>query len=227
MKKVLIISAHPDDEVLGCGGILSKYKDSDISFKVLFIGEGSSCRYEDPYCKDSLSDIKERNKFAVEALNFLGVDDVEFTNLPCGRLDKEPILKINKIIEKTIQDFRPDTVFTHSIKDANSDHRIIFNSSIMATRPCNHNVVKNLYSYEVLSSSEWMFVESFAPNMFIELSATDVKNKCEAMDFYKSEIRNYPFPRSSKAIKAHSMLRGTQAGFNYAEAFFLIRKFIS
>jgi len=226
MKKILVIAAHPDDETLGCGGLFSKYQNEEVTFKVLFIGEGSSCRYEDPASKDSLDAIKLRNSYASEALKSFDIMDPIFCNLACGRLDTYPILEINKIIENTISEFKPDTVFTHSAADANNDHKIIFNSTIMATRPCNDHRVVKLYSYEVLSSSEWLFAETFKPNVFISLSEEDIQNKCKAMLIYESEIRPYPFPRSSEAIRAQSMSRGTQSGNSFAEAFCLIREFV-
>lgn len=226
MKKILIIAAHPDDEVLGCGGLLSKMQDNKVDIKVLFIGEGSSCRHDDPLSTESIKDIEERNNFAINALKFLGIDDIEFNNLPCGRLDMTPIIEINKIIENSIKSFKPDTIFTHSHKDANNDHKIISKSTLMATRPCNQHNVNKIYSYEVLSSSEWHYIDSFNPNIFIEISEKDVVNKIKAMEIYESEIRPYPFPRSSVSIRALCMRRGVQSGTNFAEAFSLIREFI-
>ena len=115
MKKVLIIAAHPDDDVLGCGGLMAKYSKK-VDFRVVFISEGSSCRFlkEEIGTKEVIDTIRQRNNFGVEALKILGVDDVVFYDLPCGRLDQHPILEINKIIEKEIRDFEPDTGFTHS-----------------------------------------------------------------------------------------------------------------
>lgn len=225
MKRVLIISAHPDDEVLGCGGLISKYKSRDVIFKVVFIGEGSTCRYEIPNSKDAQMAVQDRNNSAVNALKFLGVEEIEFNNLPCGRLDQSPILLINKIIEKSISEFEPDTVFTHSRGDANNDHKIVFDATIMATRPGAKNHVNSLMSYEVLSSSEWSYINVFNPNYFEELSENEVESKWQALSLYDSEIKNYPFPRSYEGIKTQAMMRGMQSGFVFAEAFHLIRKF--
>ena len=105
MNRVLIIAAHPDDDILGCGGILSKYRNSTVQFKVVFIGEGTSCRYlkEEHGTSVVKKEMIKRNDFGVKALNLLGVDQHAFYNLPCGRLDSVPILEINKIIEKEIK----------------------------------------------------------------------------------------------------------------------------
>jgi LmbE family N-acetylglucosaminyl deacetylase len=222
---VLIIAAHPDDEILGCGGLISKYQSRGVTFKILFIGEGSSCRFEDPSCEDSLIAIEQRNSSAIKALSYLKIEDIEFNNFPCGRLDQKPIILINKIIETAINGFVPDTVLTHSPFDVNNDHKIVYHSTIMATRPVSQNHVRRLMSYEVLSSSEWAYVETFLPNYFEELTERDVESKWEALSLYESEINNFPFPRSSDGIQTLARMRGMQSGVKFAEAFHLIRTF--
>ncbi|WP_244934497.1 PIG-L deacetylase family protein [Leptospira vanthielii] len=224
MKKVLILAAHPDDEVLGCGGILSKYQGSGVEFKIVFIGEGSSCRYTELDSKESKDAINFRNACAIKALDSLGVQNFVFHNLPCGRFDQIPIIEINKIIEKEITSFSPDTLFTHSVFDANNDHKIVFHSTIMATRPGAKNSVSKLYSFEVLSSSEWNFQSPFVANYFESLSEQDVENKWKALEIYESETKEFPFPRSRLGIKTQSMSRGMQAGCSFAEAFYLVRE---
>ena len=97
MKKILIIAAHPDDDILGCGGLISKYQSKGVIFKILFIGEGSSCRFENPNSEEAKSETKNRNLFAINALKFLNVNDIEFSNLPCGRFDQIPIIEIKFI----------------------------------------------------------------------------------------------------------------------------------
>lgn len=225
MKRILIIAAHPDDEILGCGGLISKYQSRGVIFKIVFIGEGSTCRFADPSCEDGLMAIEQRNSSAINALGFLKIHDIEFNNLPCGRLDQTPVIVINKIIEKVINDFMPDTVLTHSPCDANNDHKIVFNSTIMATRPGAQHQVLRLMSYEVLSSSEWAYVDAFIPNYFEEISEHDLQSKWQALSLYESEVRSYPFPRSSDGIRALAMMRGMQSGSKLAEAFQLIRMF--
>jgi len=225
MKRALIIAAHPDDEVLGCGGLISKYQPFGVEFKIVFIGEGSTCRFLEPHSKDGMLAIKQRTASVAKAMKTLRILDFELHNLPCGRLDQMPIISINKIIENAIKSFDPDTVFTHSPSDANNDHKIVFNSTIMATRPGAQNHVYRLFSYEVLSSSEWSFVNTFMPNYFEEISEDNLILKWDALAQYDSEVRNYPFPRSKEGVRALAMTRGMQAGFAYAEAFHLIREF--
>lgn len=225
MKRALIIAAHPDDEVLGCGGLISKYRPKGVEFKVVIVGEGSSCRFNDPLSDESIATVKQRSVSAANAMAILQVQDFEFHDLPCGRLDQVPIISINKIIESAIRSFNPDTVFTHSQYDANNDHKIVFNSTIMATRPTAQSYVHRLMTYEVLSSSEWAFANSFAPNYFEEISENDLALKWQALAIYESEVKDYPFPRSKEGVRALAMARGMQAGFAYAEAFHLIREF--
>jgi LmbE family N-acetylglucosaminyl deacetylase len=224
MKRVLIIAAHPDDDILGCGGIMSRFRNK-VEFKVIFIAEGTTCRFNNPtYEPDAEKEITIRNGYAREALRVVGVNEYEFYNLPCGRLDTIPQIEINKIIEKEIYYFKPDTIFTHWHSDSNMDHRKVYDATIIATRP--NNIIKQVYTYEVLSSSEWGFKTSFLPNTFFNLSLNDVKNKCKAMQCFRSEQRPWPFPRNKKGITTQLEQRGMQSGTKYAEAFQLIRKTI-
>jgi len=225
MKRVMVIAAHPDDEVLGCGATISKYSRQGVKFMVLFIAEGSSCRYADPICPESIAAIAVRTQQAVKALALLGVKDFRFNDLPCGRLDQVPIIEINKVIEKAIQEFDPDTVLTHSAFDANNDHRIVFRASIMATRPGTQCGVARLLSYEVLSSSEWAFSEAFLPTVFEQIEERDLNNKWQALAAYDTEVKAFPFPRSEEGLRVHAQSRGMQAGISLAEAFYLIREF--
>ena len=223
MNRILIIAAHPDDDILGCGGYISKYSNKH-KIRVVFIAEGSSCRYENCVEKTVLDEISRRNQFGINALKILGVDDVKFFNLKCGSLDQIPILKINKIIEKEINDFKPNILFTHSDKDANNDHLIVHKSTIMATRPGAKYFVPKLYSYEVLSSTEWKFTSAFNPNYFETLNEMNLKLKWNALKEYKSEIKPFPYPRSFDGIMTLSNFRGMQCNSIYAEAFEVIRE---
>jgi LmbE family N-acetylglucosaminyl deacetylase len=225
MRRALVIAAHPDDEVLGCGATISKYSRQGVQFMVLFIAEGSSCRYSDPASVDSVAAIATRTKQAVNALCLMGIKDYDFGDLPCGRLDQIPIIEINKAIEQAIRHFDPDTVFTHSNSDANNDHRIVCRATIMATRPSAQNRVARVLSYEVLSSSEWAFSESFVPNCFEHIEEQDLNLKWQALSAYETEVKAYPFPRSEPGVRALAMSRGMQAGVSLAEAFYMIREF--
>jgi len=225
IKKLLVIAAHPDDELLGCGGSIAKYINNGVLVKVLLLGEGSTARYDDPSCKEAKAAIALRNSRAVKALGVIGVTDFEFYNLPCGRFDQIPIIEINKIIESVIRQFNPDTVFTHSEGDSNNDHKIVYRASIVATRPCGENIVNRLFCYEVLSSSEWSYTSAFLPNYFISLKESQLRAKWSALECYETEMREFPFPRSWEGVKNLAVKRGMQAGIEFAEAFQLVREF--
>jgi len=224
-RRILVIGAHPDDEILGCGATIAKLRKRGAEVRVILIGEGSTCRFdaadvESPAARQA---IAEREASARAAMAKVGVDDIVFLNLPCGRFDTVPLIDIGKRLEAEIARFGPDTVFTHSDVDANNDHRIAFQATLQATRPGALNAVSTVLCYEVLSSTEWRFTESFAPNYFVSI-VDELDVKLEAMLLYSSEMKPFPFPRSVEAMRALAMLRGAQAGVPAAEAFRLIRK---
>ena len=222
MKRALIIAAHPDDDILGCGGIISRFRNK-VEFKVIFIAEGTTCRLDKDTPVDIISSqIKTRNNFGENALEFLGVKNNRFYNLPCGKLDQISQLDINKIIENEINSFKPDIVFTHSPGDSNKDHHKVYDATIIATRP--GSGVNTVLSYEVLSSTEWGFNSVFSPTIFYSLTLKDVNMKHKAFSYYKSEQKSYPYPRSTKGIITLAQYRGMQSGTDYAEAFQLIRQ---
>lgn len=222
--RVLVVCAHPDDEILGCGGVLAKLRKRDAAVRVLFLGEGSSCRF-DPADRGGaacLDAIDERQKAARAALARVGVNEINFQNAPCGQFNMVPLIELGRSIEAEINDFGPDTVLTHAHVDANNDHRIAFQAVLQATRPGALNHVASVLSFEVLSSTEWRFVETFRPNYFVSIEA-EISAKIEAMSLYASETRPFPFARSPENIRALAMMRGAQAGTGFAEAFHLVR----
>lgn len=213
----LIIAAHPDDEVLGCGGIIKKYSNQD--FYVLILTNGSDTRYD-----NSMKNVLKQN--ALEANRILGTKEIFFENLPNQKMDNIPILEVTQVIEKYIQLLKPQRVFTHHIGDLNRDHQIISEATLTATRPIVNQIVKEVYSYNVPSSTEWNMIEGekiFIPNIFIDIKQ-ELQYKLDAMLCYESECREYPHPRSQKALKTYANYWGIISGFEYAEPFKLIRK---
>ena len=205
---------------------MAKY-NTKTNIRVIFIAEGSSCRYQDININVNKiqKTIETRNNYAKDALKVLGVKQVSFYNLPCGRLDSTPIIEINKIIENELNYFKPDMVVTHAEDDTNNDHRIVYRSTLMATRPGSFKNLKTLLSFEILSSSEWNFSKSFLPNHFESMSLKHLNLKWKALECFKSEIKKYPHPRSENGLKTLAQYRGMQSGFHYAEAFKIIRNF--
>ena len=220
MNCALIIVAHPDDAVLS-GATISKYSRIGTEFMVLLLRMAHLAVSISKF--NGITAIADRKRMAICALTRLGVNKYHFNNLPCGRLDQVPIITINKMIEGAIHEFEPDTVLTHSVLDANNDHRIVSRATMMATRPVTQNRVDRLLSYEVLSSSEWSFGEAFAPNIFVQIDEHDLSQKWKALAAYESELKSFPFPRSEEGLRAMAMCRGMQAGVPLAEAFCLLR----
>jgi LmbE family N-acetylglucosaminyl deacetylase len=222
--KTLVIVAHPDDEVLGCGGLIAKLTSQGREIRVVFIAEGTSCRYNKDSIQGIKTEIERRNQCGVKAMDILKVSNYHFYNFPCGRLDKEPIIDIAKLIEREISDYKPTTILTHSRNDVHNDHKVIFRAVLQATRPVG-NVVKNLLSFEILSSTEWNYTETFKPNVFIDITST-ISIKINAMHCYFTEQPQHPHPRSDRVIKGLATMRGSQSGVEYAEGFEVIRLFL-
>ena len=224
-KKVLVIAAHPDDEVLGCGGTIAKWAREGTEVYIAILGEGITSRYNEP-ANVNISLVQQLRRDAEEVGRLLGAKEIFFYGLPDNRFDTVPLLDIIKIIEKLIENVEPTIVFTHYIGDLNVDHVLTCRATLTATRPTTHHSVKSVYSYEVLSSTEWTFYEGskcFTPNLFIDINSTlDIKVK--AMQVYKSEIREFPHPRSSEAIRIRAKQLGTVVGIKAAEAFKIIRE---
>ena len=225
-KKFLIVVAHPDDDILGCGGTLRKLSRLKKDIRVIFIAEGSSCRFKNykKFKKKINETINQREKYAKKALLDLGLNNSCFYNLVSGKLNKYPIIEIAKIIEDEITKFKPEVLITHSNYDVNLDHRTVYQACLQSTRPTNQNKIKALLSFEVLSSTEWKYNKIFEPNLFINIEK-EIKFKIKAMKRYKTEMNNFPHPRSVTGINTLAKYRGIQSQNKFAEAFKIIRLF--
>lgn len=221
----LIIAAHPDDEVLGCGGTIGRLTSEMKNVYVAILGEGITSRYDQREQADvgALETLRNSSKRVAE---LLGVKDLFFYDLPDNRFDTIPLLDIVKIIEDLIDKVKPSTIFTHHGGDLNIDHSIIHRATLTATRPVAGLSVKQLYAYEVPSSTEWafgQFTKDFHPNVFIDIEAT-IEKKVKAMEIYESEVRSFPHPRSPQALRVIAKRWGSVTGLEEAEAFELIRE---
>lgn len=216
-KKILIIAAHPDDEILGCGGMIIKNLNTS-KIKVIFLTNGVSAR------NLIKKKVKERKNECLKLFKYLKIDKPIFFNFPDNQLDKIPLLKIIKKIENVLRKFNPDEVFTHYENCLNVDHQIAYKATITACRPIKTNNVKKIFSFEVLSSTEWALFQkkNFQPNYFVNISKI-MSKKLDCIKFYKSELRKYPHSRSLEALKSLAKYRGITSGFRYAEAFILVR----
>ena len=215
MKKVLVVVAHPDDEVIGCGGTIARHVKNGDRVQVVFLADGFGSR----------DDGVDRSKSASDAALFLGCNPPIFLNLPDNQLDTLPLLDIVKKVETIVSHFKPDIVYTHNFGDLNIDHQITHRAVITACRPEPGFCVKELYSFEVLSATHWESQSmgvAFVPNYFVNISDY-IELKIRALQFYDEEMRDYPHARSYNSVESLSKFRGSLVGIENAEAFCIER----
>lgn len=224
MKSILILAAHPDDEALGCGGLIAKLTDEGATVHVAFLADGVFSRTGTE--KEQQQELLTRRMAAQAACKVLGVSSVSFDNFPDNRMDTVALLDIAKTIEKLIAKYSPDTVLTHHAGDVNIDHRRIHEAVTIACRPQVGSIIKTVLFFEVPSSTEWQFPGSasvFFPNWFVDVSNT-IDRKLAALDCYADEMRSWPHPRSAQGVKHLAHWRGATIGVDSAEAFMLGRQ---
>jgi len=209
---ILVIAAHSDDEVLGMGGTIKKLVKKRMKVHLCVVTEGATAQYKDKKM------IEVRKNFCLQAGKFLGISSFNFLDFPDMKLDSFPQLEINRKLEEIIRKIKPMIVYTAPSHDLNSDHKRVFESTLVATRPMKSNV-KMLLSYELPSISK----DQFNPNLYEDITK-EMEDKIKAFKFYKSEIMKYPNVRSTRSIKALASIRGIESGLQYAEAFRIIRK---
>lgn len=224
--RTLVVAAHPDDEVLGCGGTIARLRDAGAPVRVVFLAEGITARYDLPEFETASvrAEIDRRNQNAFRALDLLGVprEEVFTAERYCCRLDQVPLIELSKQIERHIRDFRPERLFCHAPDDVNVDHRIGHQATLAATRPLDPNGPRSILAFEVLSSTEWNPLKPFPANTFIDI-ASALDRKVAALAAYEGEMRTAPHPRSDEVVRALARFRGTQAGLAAAEGFTLVR----
>lgn len=221
---ILIVAAHPDDEVLGCGGTIARLAQEKQQVHILILGEGATSRYA--HAADAPAQEKETLRKQAEAAGkLLGAKSVTVHGFPDNRFDSVDLLDIVKVIEEKIAEHSPEIVATQHGGDLNIDHALTFRAVLTATRPLAGSCVRRVYAYEVPSSTEWAFRKfepAFRPNTFVDIGAT-LEKKIAAMALYEAESRPFPHPRSPEALRAHAAYWGSVAGLPAAEAFELIR----
>lgn len=219
--KVLVIAPHPDDEVLGCGGTIRKYSDKG--------SEVFLCIVTKPYTPDwSEEYIKEKQKEIESSNEILKIKKTFFLDFPTVKLNTIPQKELNDSISKIIEEVKPEVIFMPFFGDINKDHQLVSESSMVAARPKPDSQIKKVFLYEVLSETEWTkpaqkIEEVFIPNSYEDISEF-LEYKLKAMEFYKSELKEYPHPRSLEGIKILAQKRGMEVGLKYAEAFMTLRE---
>lgn len=223
--KMLIVAAHPDDEVLGCGGTIARLAIEKNEVFIAILGEGITSRFIERNEAD-IKLIQALHDRSSQVAGFLGAKDLFLYSLPDNRFDTVPLLDIVRKIEGLIDKVKPSVIYTHFAGDLNIDHVITHRAVLTATRPIEGHPVKEIYAFEVPSSTEWAFGQyngAFNPNVFVDISET-LELKIKAMELYESESQHFPHPRSTEALKASAHYRGSAVGFEAAEAFELIRE---
>jgi len=221
-KTILIVAAHPDDEVLGCGGAIARLIKEGYEAYTLILGEGITSRDDMRDKKRREEEITELKGEAKEANKILGVKEIFFYDFPDNRFDTIPFLDIVKVVEKVKNSINSEIIFTHYEKDLNIDHQITLRAVITATRPLKEESVKEIFSFEIPSSTEWNYPLSFSPDVFFDISTT-IDIKIKALEKYKTELEKYPHPRSLEGVKLIAKNWGTKVGLEYAEAFKVVR----
>ena len=202
MEKVLVICAHPDDETLGIGGTLALHAAKKDKISILIVADGETSRTKN-------IGIEKRQQQAIDACKILGINDVEFLNYEDQKLDSIPLLDLNKKIETKIKKINPTMLYTHFWADLNKDHRCVFESVAVATRPLNNKGLKKIICFETPSSTDYTLGdENFKPNLFVNIELV-LSKKLEALKIYENEINEFPHPRSIDAIKNRSAYWGS------------------
>jgi LmbE family N-acetylglucosaminyl deacetylase len=225
-KNILVIAAHPDDEILGCGGAIAAHAKAGDSVHVVIMAEGATSRSKQRDVSTHQDELSQLAAIAKQANAFLGAVSVTLHGLPDNRMDSMNRLDVIKLIEAEVARVKPEVVYTHHAGDLNIDHRIIHEGVLTACRPQPGHSVKTLLFFEVASSTEWMPPTSappFVPNWYIDISET-LESKLKALEYYESEMRDWPHARSVKALESLARWRGATIGVDAAEAFILGRR---
>ncbi|MEZ9645216.1 PIG-L deacetylase family protein [Vibrio sp. 10N.261.52.C2] len=216
---VLVVAAHADDETLGCGGTIAKHIDSGDNVSVVFMTNGVGARV-----KETGSDSLERAQGAEGALAVLGISKIYQLDFPDNRMDSVALLDVVKALESIISDAKPSVIYTHFAGDLNVDHQVTHKAVMTSCRPQSSCPVKEIYTFEVLSSTEW---NSCTAEPFIPQKVNDITlqwdRKLEALKHYSMEMRDAPHSRSYEAVESLAILRGSQYSLGYAECFMVER----
>ncbi|WP_417277131.1 PIG-L deacetylase family protein [Castellaniella sp.] len=222
MRIVLVVAAHSDDEVLGCGGTISRHVECGDQVHVAYMTNGVGARGGD------LSvEIVRRAAARDEALHVLGVEKSYILDFPDNKMDSVPLLDVIQKLEGIIDIVRPDIVYTHHDGDLNIDHRITNQAVITACRPLPGCPVQEILTFEVMSSTEWAppAVMPFTPNVYINI-ADHLEKKCRAAGAYELEMRSAPHSRCIEHVRHLAKHRGYSVGLDAAEAFVVVRRIV-
>ncbi|PCJ61692.1 MAG: GlcNAc-PI de-N-acetylase [Rhodospirillaceae bacterium] len=225
---VTVIAAHPDDEVLGMSGTLARHRAMGDRVCILFMSDGVTGRdvVYDPVKR--ADEIEARRKAAQASADLIGVESIEFEGYPNLRMDRESLLDVTQRIEKRLERWDAEIVYTHHASDVNIDHRVTFDATLVACRPVPGRSIRSIRCFELGASTDYSVPtlgHPFEPNLFIDISDyLDIRR--QMIECYDFEMRPAPFPRSQKILDANVTVRGSQVGLDAAEAFMEIRRII-
>lgn len=222
---VLVVAAHPDDEVLGCGATIAKHTQQGDSVYILILAEGVTSRAQQHNRKMWQSELSSVATASKRAGEILGATSVALKEFPDNRMDGCELLDVVKTVEESIFKYQPEVIYTHHIGDVNIDHQYTHRAVVTACRPVPQHPVKTLLFFEVPSSTEWQppgSSSSFVPNWYVDIRKT-LDLKCQALEAYATEMRQWPHPRSIEAVNYLAKWRGCCVGIEAAEAFILGR----
>lgn len=226
-KRIMVIVAHPDDELLGLGATMHKLiNEYGIKTHVVILGEGITSRSDSRDVKKWEEELSIHKKNIENAQKAIGYHSVSIYDFPDNRFDTVALLDIIKVIEKEKIDFAPEVIFTHHGGDLNIDHQRTFDGVMTACRPMSHEGVKTIITFETASGTEWRAStdpRQFIPNLFVTVSSDNIEAKIAGMECYEFESRKYPHPRSPEALRIQSQRWGVAVGTDYAEAFSIVR----
>lgn len=229
-QRILVVAAHPDDEVLGLGATIHKLiTEHGCKVRAVILGEGITSRSGKKNKQKWGKELNIHKKNILSAQKFIGYGSVGIYDFPDNRFDSVDLLDIIKVVEKEKNEFKPEIIFTHHGGDLNIDHRKAFEAVITATRPMENENVKTIITFETPSGTEWRASSDpyhFVPNLFFEISRKNLQAKIEAMESYEFEKREYPHPRSPEALKIQAQRWGIVTGKLYVEAFYLVRSIV-
>jgi LmbE family N-acetylglucosaminyl deacetylase len=211
---VLVVAAHPDDELLGCGGTLALHARLGDQVTVVIACEGESLRYG--------RGMQNMDAQTIAACRKLGVTDIRLLGLADQRLDTMTLTDIITPLEQIVRETRPQLVYTQHGGDINRDHEVLFKALLVAVRPM-ESYIEAVYSFDTASSTEWAFPRTFVPDTWVDITET-LGLKLEAMACYRSEVRPYPHPRSLTALENRAKAWGNQTCLDVAEVFMTVRR---
>lgn len=226
-KRIMVVAAHPDDELLGLGATLHRLiKEQGARVHVIILGEGITSRSDTHDAGKWKEELEEHHRNIQAAGRHIGYDSIHTYNFADNRFDSHDLLDIVKVVEKEKEAFQPDIIFTHNAGDLNIDHRLTFQAVMTATRPMADEPVRTIICFETPSATEWQYArhpEQFHPNLYMAVDEVSLQAKIDALTEYKFEIRAYPHPRSAKALRVLAEYRGYTSGNEMAEAFEIVR----